>query len=623
MLNIFLENLQHFLSFDTLNKQRTKKSYNGGDKMKKIIILLLALLVLCSCTKEPPVSDSENNSSVSQEDIDKFNSSEDTVPVEPPKEETDPVETASVAEVRGMWAGHKRDEWKKAGFSASPGNVIFQDNGVFSYTFTIKANDLVFSFPAFGTIAYKDMENFSPEKQVDHILATWGCDGVLDNGIRYFITLGKIVFVDKDFEFKGQILLPENSYSHLWPISVAFSEETGYVIPVCKIPKDHSSPSESGIIFTYDENFKLVSESGGIPVIYETFGENYLPCFSEDSYLYLFKETPYLSSALEYNLDDNSGYYHSDFETKFYDGDRAVAFIQGRKIDPEDPYKPNAEYAVLLEDKNIVDYIELDEFYPFALGTGGISIANAEIFDEGRKAEITDDFYHRTILLNFKKGTVETKYTFTEEDLSEAFDLSSDKKYSLHSASDPENNGISFSVVLKNNEKGSMKYLFRGGLGIHCGFLKNDDIYFQTKDALKIYSAETGEMTFDLGRKFPLNTSDRRENYRSVVAFRRDPEDLSFMIVYWEGSPESVYSDDESGLPVYAVAFFDESGNLLKTYESKIPVSLDMHSWPQDAVIYYRDGKYTVTTLGSKNDKGINFTFDHNKGEFSEIRKNK
>ena len=95
------------------------------------------------------------------------------------------------------------------------------------------------------------------------------------------------------------------------------------------------------------------------------------------------------------------------------------------------------------------------------------------------------------------------------------------------------------------------------------------------------------------------------------------------MIVYWEGTPNSIYSDDVGGLPVYDIGFFDESGNLLETYESKIPVSLGMHSWPQDAVIYYKDGKYTVTTLGDDKYPGINFTFNHYTGEFSAAKKNK
>lgn len=589
--------------------------------MKKIIMLLLAILLLCSCAKEPPAETPEENPSVSEEDIENFNSSEENIPEEP-KEEIDPVEKASVAEVRGMWVNHVRDDWKKDGFTATPGNVMLLDNGTFSYSFTIKTDSTIFSFPAYGTISYKDMESFSPENQDDHVLATWGTTGVLENGIRYFATLGKIVFVDKDFKLVGQVLLPENSYSHMWPMSVTYSEETGYIVPVCKIPKDGSKPSDSGLIFTYDENFEQISESGGIPVIYETFGKNYLPMFCSGSYLYTLGEVPYLSTVMEYNLDDNSGYLLYDRDYKFYDGDRAVALVSGKQYDPKNPDVPTKNYAVLFEGKNMIDYIELDEFYPFAAGPGGSPIAETTIFDGGMKAELFSEFYHRTVLLNFKKKTVDVKYKFEEKDIGEAFDVSSDGKRSLHAVSG-DDEMINYSVVLKNNETGSMKYMFMGGNLVSCGFLKNDDIYYQSKDSLKIYSSENGEQTFDLSKKFPLNTSDPTKDYRSIVAFRRNPEDLSFMIVYWEGTPNSIYSDDVGGLPVYNVGFFDESGNLLETYESKIPVSLGMHSWPQDAVIYYKDGKYTVTTLGDSKYPGINFTFNHYTGEFSATKKNK
>ena len=151
--------------------------------MKKIIMLLLAILLLCSCAKEPPKENPAETPTLSEEDIENFNSSEETIPEEP-KEEIDPVKKASVAEVRGMWLDHVRDDWKKDGFTATPGNVMLLDNGVFSYSFTIKTESTIFSFHAYGTISYKEMESFSPEKQADHILATWGTNGIYENGIR-------------------------------------------------------------------------------------------------------------------------------------------------------------------------------------------------------------------------------------------------------------------------------------------------------------------------------------------------------------------------------------------------------------------------------------------------------
>ena len=168
-----------------------------------------------------------------------------------------------------------------------------------------------------------------------------------------------------------------------------------------------------------------------------------------------------------------------------------------------------------------------------------------------------------------------------------------------------------------------MNFMFTAG-NTNQGFFKNGDIYYQAWDSLKVYSSETRELIFALEDKFPLNADSEKGDYRIISAFRRDPDTLEFMIVYLEGQPDiSLYLDGKEKLPVYKIAFFDAEGNLKETYESEIPAAIGMYNWPQDAVIYYRNGKYTVTTLGDKNDKGINFTFNYSDKTFSEVKKNK
>lgn len=588
--------------------------------MKKLILLLLALVLFCSCGYENPPAEEEEPAS--QEQTDDFNSLEDTLVDEPPKEEKDPVETAAVAEIRGMWLNGKFSEWREEGFSASPGNIIFFEDNIFSYSFNIKSGDSIISFPAKGTLAYSDMENFSQENQADHILASWGSEGKLSSGIRYFISLGKIIFLDSDFEMVGQIFIPENDYYHIWPISVAYSEELGYIVPVCKIPKDGSKPSGVGLLYSFDENFELDEEMGEIPVSYSTFGECYLPCFSEDSYIYYYDDVPHLSSVLEYNLDTNTAFILDQEKSTFYDGERSIEFIKAKPYVFEDSSDTQYKnYALLKEGNDVLNYIALEESYGFE----NREVSSwAAIAKNGNKAEVFDDFFHRVFSLNFRKKTIEYEYVFEENDLSEPFDTTADKKYSLHTASVlAGGEALSFSVVLKNNETGEMNYMFTAG-NTHQGFFKNGDIYYQSWDSLKVYSSETRELIFALEDKFPLNADPEKGDYRIIAAFRRDPETLEFMVVYLEGQPDiSLYLSGEEKLPVYKIAFLDAEGNIKETYESEIPVAVGIYNWPQDAVIYYRDEKYTVTTLGDKNDKGINFTFNYNDKTFSEAKNNK
>ena len=590
--------------------------------MKKLIIILFAILLLCSCSKEPAPPASENSvPEVPNSEQLLEEPPEDEKP--PEKEPTDPVEQAKVAEVRGMWYSGYREKWEDEGFSATPGNVTFFEDDVFSYAFTINTGEIIFSFPAKGTLAFNDMENFSAEKQGNHIHATWGCEGVLENGVRYFITLGKIVMVDEDFEFVGQILLPENSYYHMWPMSVAVSEDGEYVIPVCRIPKNQSEPT-GGIVLTYGANFELLSEAGEIPFLTHRFGDYYIPQFSEKSYTYSFKNAHYLSSVLEYNLDENTAFFKPGEGYSFFDGDYSVSFIKGKKYEGEEDYNHYslANYVLLKEGHDIIDYMELEEEFGFAPGTEDSSLALADISESARKAEVYDDFYHRTITVNFRKKNVEAEYVFEEKHLTNLYDKSDDGKYSLYAVSETSGgDSVAFNLVLKNNETGETRYMFSNGIA--NGFLRNGDIYRQEWDSLRIYSPETGELLFAMEDKFPFNFSDNEEDYRCLLAFRRDPNDLSFMIVYWEGEHGVFTEEDPDEYPVYKIAFLTADGTLLRTYESEIPVELGMYQWPLDSVIYYRDGKYTITNLESKDNKGINFVFDSEAETFSEPKKNK
>lgn len=592
--------------------------------MKKVFIMILVLLALCACEKAPE-EPAEEKEPVSQELIEDSNSSEDKLTEElPPEKEVDPLEKACVAEVRGMWFGNENSRWEKDGFSATPGNVQLLGDGVFSYNFIIETGDVIFSFPAKGVVSLKDMDSFSPSKQGNHVLASWGTEGVLENGTRFFITLGKILFVDEGFELLGQILLPENDYYHMWPMSVALTSEGGYYVPVCQIPKNGTAPSGQGVIYTYDANFEQVSKIGDFPIPYERYGEGFLPVFAENSYFYEFEGRQYLSSSLEYDLETTDGYELREYSENLTDGDFSVSYASGKKYDPENPEAPFSDFIILRNKNSIANYIEVEKFLPLGYDENGNLAATLSVKGKGNTAVVTSEFYHNEITLDFRKKTVTAEYAFEDEHLSKAFDVTDDKVFSLHEASySGGGDGWGFSVVLRNAETGELSYMFDGGSGVFCGFLKNGDIYYQTTTSLKIYDPATKEVTFALEDKFPFNSSSTEGDYRCLLAFRRDPDDMSYMILFWEGTADEINQENGAKLPCYKVAFFDAEGNHLKTCESEIPVALGMYSWPQDAVFYYKNGKYTVTTLGSKGDNGINFTFTVADEEFSKPKKNK
>ena len=179
-------------------------------------------------------------------------------------------------------------------------------------------------------------------------------------------------------------------------------------------------------------------------------------------------------------------------------------------------------------------------------------------------------------------------------------------------------------MAVKNSETDEIAHICSGGPSTDCGFFKNGEIYSFGSNLL-VYSPETYEVTFNLEENFPIHDPVDKSFLRIIFTFRRDPEDKTFVILYYEGDMADMYADAdgrEDPVSFYKIGYLDAEGSFIKSFESEIPLQYNMYRWPQEAVFHYSGGIYTVSTMGSKGTYGINFSFDTKTETFSEPAKN-
>ncbi len=280
-------------------------------------------------------------------------------------------------------------------------------------------------------------------------------------------------------------------------------------------------------------------------------------------------------------------------------------------------YENEAQKGVIFLGDEPITYREPSES-SYAKITGSIS--------EDGKVSITNDFCAMTIELDFVKGTKKVEYNIKNEQLQEKLAESADKNYSLWSYAESGGGDIVlYNTALKNEKTGEIKFFGTGG-GMYggwteVGFLKNNDIYCTDYYVLKIYDPETLELKFDLSKKFPLGLIKEEGFTRYSVTFRRNPEDMSFIVVYFE-VPE-VYDEtevtDENGWRIeysftYKIGFFDAEGNLLESYDTGVKV-WSTYFGLQPAVMRYSPEKLTIIVMPAKGNEGLTITFDMNTKE--------
>lgn len=245
---------------------------------------------------------------------------------------------------------------------------------------------------------------------------------------------------------------------------------------------------------------------------------------------------------------------------------------------------------------------------------------------DGNVATITTDYCGVVMVVDFDKETFDISYNFTRSDMENILGTSSSGRYTLYEAgfTGAGDAGYSNVVLYDKNDKSYTYICYGGGMyggGFEAGFLRNEDIYCTSLGELKIYNPETKELKLDVGKSFQLGFFEEEQMHRELLTFRRDPNDFSFIVVYFEveNGYESIEVTDSLGtreeLPAtYRIGYLDKDGNLLESYDTGVEVWLGRYNIVMEVTMRYSADTLTLT-IGNEN-QGFTGTFDRTTHKF-------
>ncbi len=420
---------------------------------------------------------------------------------------------------------------------------------------------------------------------------------------------------------------PDFEKENLWVNGAGINKKNGEIV-LFVTPMDPFQTEEavtSIIVF----NEKGITESG-FTVLRGTAnsGEKKIPFFFRNSSYFEYNGEGFLRLGYE-NINLENGIVWSE-SGDLIKAENGIYRLEMAFTSPKQDIDIQSGYlAILYKNGEAVDSIifsEPDFCDPNYAGTEEKPV----LVVKGDVATYRFPYFAMELTLDFKNQTHKLEYKPTEVNMSEDSEpiWSSDGKYAVYNFGYNGAGDISGShVAIRNNETKKHTYLGEiGGMygGYNgLGFLKNNDVYHYTDISLKIYDPETAEVKFDISKNFPVGYNKETKLGRGISTFRRDPEDFSYILVYYEY--DEVISWDyvnrenvgfEKADVNYRIGFFDSEGNLLESYESPVPLVSTAFGF-ENVDMRYSPEKLTVFVTSRKGGIPIyEFEFDMETKEF-------
>ena len=247
---------------------------------------------------------------------------------------------------------------------------------------------------------------------------------------------------------------------------------------------------------------------------------------------------------------------------------------------------------------------------------------------DGNIATITTDYCGVVMVVDFDKKTFEISYNFTASDMENPLATSSTGRYTLYSAgfTGAGDAGYSNVVLYDKNDKSYTYICYGGGMyggGFEAGFLRNEDFYTTSFGELRIYNPKTKELVLDVGENFKLGYNEDEKFTRYLLTFRRDPNDFSFIAVYFE-LPEGYQEVDVNDIlghrttyPTnYKIGYLDKNGNLIESHDTGMGVWVGRYWRPIEVSMRYSEKELTLIAFEG-NGYGFTGTFDRSTHKFS------
>ncbi len=463
------------------------------------------------------------------------------------------------------------------GISYEVKNISLVDDWYWNAELVLKkgGNELV--IPVEGLYDYAEEYNV--------VRAPYGAFEIYDDYIVY-AGKSKAIFFDKEnlemWDFKPE--LDKNGFDDIWVNAAAFEEKSGnYILLTTELNKKDTA-EHNIFVNIYDKEGKLLSKKETQLSKVSPAGDNdYMFPSSDDDPCEVFKSEN--DSFIKTNatlINIMTGETFSFFDVvDFTDGNYSVKLYRYKRENSEERgyaaflYKNGEQKdSFFFEEYNLSTYHEESDK------------PTVKISADGKKATYYSDYFAMTLEIDFENKTHSVKYEPEDRHISGVGATRVDGKYSICLFGENGGGDAWYShIAVKNNETGKYHYMgetggMYGGNGGY-GFLKNDDAYNYSSYMLQIFDSETGELKFDIAKNFPLGYSSDGKQGRGIFTFRRNPDDFSYIIVYYEFddgySWKEVFDDDKMYICDeasfnYKIGFLDSEGRLLESYDTGFPV---------------------------------------------------
>ena len=574
--------------------------------MKKFLLILFVLLAFCGCEiqEEPVLEEPVSSESSSSEEE---------------KAEWHPLVydrvDKSIFEYEfrhNEWA----EELSERGISVSIENREFTGKEEWGAELLLKNSEKELRIPFSG------IYNFNGNIYYGTVLFP-------DEKTAVFCGNKKAVFFDTEtlelWDFEPEF--PDYDKENIWVNGAGINEKDDDIV-LFVTPMDPFQTEEAVTsIIVFNENG--ITESG-FTVLRGTAssGEKKIPFFFRDSSYFEYNGEGFLRLGYE-NINLENGIVWEESGDLISAGNGTyrleMAYTSPKQdIDLESGYLAllykNGEVinSIMFSEPDFCDpnYAATDE-KPVLIVKGDVAIFRFPYF----AMELTLDFKNQTHKLEFKPTAANA-----DDDIKPI--RSSDGKYVIyHFGGNGAGDIFHYHISLWNTETKTYSYfgeiggMYGGYNGL--GFLKNSDIYHYTDTSLKIYDPETLEVKFDINKNFPLWYDSEKNCGRALLTFRRDPEDFSYIVVYYDYdkfiSWDSVHRENvgfEKGSVNYKIGFLDSEGNLLESYESPVPIASSAFGF-ENVDMRYSPEKLTVFVTSSRGGIPIyEFEFDLETKEF-------
>ena len=521
--------------------------------MRKLLLILLAILMLCSCdVQEEPVLEEPVSPESSSSEETGFSQGDKII-----QERVD--KNIYEYEFRhNPWA----EELSERGISVSIENREFTTKEKWEAELLLKNSEKELSIPFSGTYAFNGNIYYGTVLFPDEKTAVF-----CGNGKAVFFNTETLELWDFAPEF------PDFEKENLWVNGAGINEKNGEI--VLFVTPMNPFQTEEAITSIIVFNGKGITESG-FTVLRGTAssGEKKVPFFFRNSSYFEYDGESFLRLGYEnINLENGIVWEESgDLVT----AENGIYRLEMAYTSPkQDIDIPGGYLAVLYENGKAVNsmiFSEPDFCDPNYSGTE----EKPALIVKGDVAIFRFPYFAMELTLDFKNQTHKLEYKPTEMNMSEdsAPIRSADGKYTIYSFGfNGAGDIIGCHVAIRENETKKHFYLgekggMYGGYG-EVGFLKNNDIYSYSLSELKIIDPKTLEIKFDINKNFPLGYNKENDSGRGLLTFRRNPEDFSYIVVYYEYESEIQWGGaDVAQNCNYKIGFLDSEGNLLESYDT-------------------------------------------------------